>query len=369
MTVDSALIEALLITESTLLVLIAGVMTAATALREIFARRRRRARDLWLERVRPRLLDARSPAAVSRDSPARTHGSDRPAALMGRTSRALRRQVVAVSHLTESLSGGAAQAAVETAGPDRMVTAAEHWCRSRFWWRRLRGVRTLANLGLVGVAGIDLTAMLDDENPEVRAEAAISVPSLGVTPAAVERLVVMLDGDPRERWAAADALVRIGQPAVDALVRHLDRGPRRPDVALRVAAGIGAGRLLPTALRACRDSRPSVRAASASAVAAVGGAEATACLVRLLDDDAANVREAAARGLAILEHWPAAAALAQLLSDPVWEVRRSAAHALRLLGPAGRLHLRRAAGDSDERVAQIVRHVNDLPPSALEVRR
>jgi HEAT repeat protein len=230
-------------------------------------------------------------------------------------------------------------------------------------------VRTLANLGMAGVAGVDLTAMLDDQNPEVRAEAAISIPGLEVTQRAIDRLVAMLDGEPRERWAAADALLRIGEPAVDAILRHLDAGPGHPEVALRVAAGLRSGRLLPAALAWCRDSRPAVRVRAASAVAAVGGEAAAQCLVGLLEDDAAPVRGAAARGLGLLEHWPAAGALARLLGDPVWEVRRSAAQSLRMLGPAGRLHLRRAAGDPDERVAEIARHVTDLPPSAVEALR
>lgn len=359
MTASPALVQGLVLAEAAILVIVVLLMTITTAFGERLTRLRRAAREEWLMSVRPR-FEADDGSA---------EGADPGAGTSTDLSRSRRRQIATVSGLTRSLAGATVERALAGAGHDRMVDAARRWCSSRLWWRRLRGVRTLTTLGITGASGVDLTALLDDENPEVRAEAAAAVVGSPVTRRTLERLVAMLDGDAWGRWAAADALLRIGEPAVEPLAVHLERGARRPQVGLRVAAGLGSSRLLPATLPLCHDRRATVRAAAADAVAAVGGQEAAAMLLHLLDDDAPVVREAAARGLGTLEHWPAAAALAGLLRDPVWEVRRSAAQALRALGPVGRLHLRRAAEDADPDVAQIARHVSDLPDSAIEQSR
>jgi HEAT repeat protein len=246
-----------------------------------------------------------------------------------------------------------------------MMTSAAAWCRSRRWWRRLRGVRTLT---LLRATEPDLTPMLADRVPDVRAEVATWIAANPTDERLVALIAMLDDPDARCRWAAQDALLRIGRPATHALAAHLAASPRRPVEALRVAAGLAAAHeLLAPALAYCADERAEVRVAAAEAVTAVGGERTTEVLRSLLADDDARVRTAAATGLGELEHWPAQAELVRAMDDPVWEVRRAAAAALQRFGPVGRIQLRRAVESSDPHVAEMASHVLDLSDLALVV--
>lgn len=273
-----------------------------------------------------------------------------------------RQRVTAIATLVGSLSG---EVAVAVTGPTDLAGLRRYGdacTRSPWWWRRLRGVRTLVQLDepLQAYRG-----MLTDRRPEVRAEVAgwaARDPDQDI----ITRLVGMLETDVKGcRFAAEDALRRIGAAAVPALTHYLGGPAGRSAIALSIVSAAGTPTLLPVATRWSRDPEPANRAASAALLAAVGTDEAGRVLVDLLKDPDPRVRAAAAAGLGRVALWAAAPQLAQHLRDPDWSVRRSAAAALRGLGPVGRLCLRRALGDPDFRVVEIARHVLDLPESAL----
>lgn len=301
MTVDPALLLAVLVVEATLAVVVTALLLLATAVGPGRRRRRADSRLRWQGEAPPVLGDAWGAAAVA---------------------------------------------------------AAERRCRSRLWWRRLRAARTLS---AAGRGDAIVRTLLDDPHPEVRAEAAAWV---GGHPddSGVARLVTMLDGDvPRCRNAAARALLAAGGAATGHIAGYLGgASAHRPAAALRVAAGIAAPRLLEPALHHCRDHRPEVRSAAASVLAAVGGQQAAAALLETLDDDDAAVRAAAVSGLGSLGHWPAAPRIATALHDPAWEVRRSAARSLLGMGSVGRLYLRRALVGPEPAAADIAQHMLDL---------
>jgi tetratricopeptide (TPR) repeat protein len=97
-----------------------------------------------------------------------------------------------------------------------------------------------------------------------------------------------------------------------------------------------------------------VREAAANALGKIGSQESVGALVQALEDPAENVRWFAVEGLRKLGAVQAVPRLSQLVErDPSGRVREIAATTLGELGqPAGVPALRRALGDSNERVRQ-----------------
>ncbi|HET6231860.1 MAG TPA: HEAT repeat domain-containing protein [Longimicrobiaceae bacterium] len=243
-----------------------------------------------------------------------------------------------------------------------ITEAGERLCRSRLWWRRLRGVRLLAAVG--GGEGV-VPGLFRDASDAVRAEAvewAADHPS-----AVVVRALLELLPEPQGAagFALRDSLLRIGAPVVQPLEEYMEtHGGTAAEAALEVAVGLPDSRFTPAALRLTHDASPGVRARAAALTGAIGGDAAVSTLTRLLEDSDAGVRAAAARSLGLLGHWPAAPVIARLLRDGSWDVRREAGLALRSLGSPGQLLLRRALEGDDAFAADMARQVLDLPRSA-----
>lgn len=252
--------------------------------------------------------------------------------------------------------------AVAMASDTGLVGVAARRCRSRRWWRRLRGARLLTMLG--AGEGV-MPALLDDPHGPVRSEAAYWG-STSPTPEVVARLVAMLGrGDFQTQFAVKDSLVRIGPMASEALAQRMREGdPEGMEACLEVAAGLRDAAFLSPALSLSADESESVRRRAANVLAAVGGEAAAARLTDMLRDPAPGVRAAASQALGRLGHWPAASAIFELTADSAWPVRQQAALALRALGGAGQLFLRRGSTDADPARAEIARHVLDLPESS-----
>jgi HEAT repeat protein len=236
---------------------------------------------------------------------------------------------------------------------------AERWCASRRWPRRLRGLRILT---VLRDGHTTAAALLHDHHPHVRAlamEWAARNPSEKLVGQLVRRL-----STPRGEslFPVKDALVRMGDPAVEALARFVARQDGAAlEAALEVAVAVGDPRLLAPALAASGSSAPRVRALAATLAGALGGDTAADRLTQLLSDPDPEVRTAAVGGLAKLDYWPAASQVAALLRDPAWPVRNEAGLALRAFGATGTLLLRRALDEPDRYARDMARHVLDLP--------
>lgn len=275
-----------------------------------------------------------------------------------------RHRITAITSQIDSVSGTTVTAVTGRSILSALVLRGDAWTRSRLWWRRLHGVRTLAQLG---ESPSSYRALLSDPHPEVRAEVAEWV-ARSPDDQDIARLVTMLGTDVgRCRFAAENAVRRIGAAAVPALTQYLSGPAPRAAVAMEIAAAVGGSALVPAGQAWSRDRDPANRAASAALMAAIGSEEAGPVLLRLVSDVDPQVRAAAATGLGTIALWSAAPQLSQALHDPEWSVRRAAAAALRSLGPVGRLCLRRAVDDEDHQAANIARHVLDLPTSALDL--
>lgn len=243
-----------------------------------------------------------------------------------------------------------------------LLQRAEICCKSRFWWRRLEGARHLTLMG--GGEGV-MPALLLDENPIVRAQAAewaADHPS----PEMITMLLGLLSDDEiLSRFTVQDSLVRMGTVVIEPLAQFISSQTGPPvEVALKTAKSLMDPVLLGPALIRCRDESPQVRALAADLVGVLGGTEGIEVLTDLLSDSDERVRASAARALARLHHWAAAIVIGPLLRDRYWIVRREAGMALRSLGAPGILVLRRLRSDNDPFASDMARQVLDLPDVA-----
>ncbi len=144
---------------------------------------------------------------------------------------------------------------------------------------------------------------MDDENPEVRASAAVRLGELG-SPAAYQLLATALrDSSENVRVAALNSIAMLDTPESAALLQRY--------------LGAESARL---------------RLAAVRALAKVGGASSSSMLVRALEDEDACVRKAAATILGWREVTGAAASLVLCLRDEDARVRAAAAASLGSLG-------------------------------------
>jgi HEAT repeat protein len=204
-----------------------------------------------------------------------------------------------------------------------------------------------------------MCTLFSDRAPEVRAQAAAWC---AATPSAqgIACLITELDdGDGQCRFAAQDALIRIGLPAFEALTGALDAADDHvTGRILVIAAAVGDERSFVRAEAMVSDPSPTIRALAASVLASTGNPHAGSLLVTLLDDDSDDVVLAAIAGLARLSYWPAAASVERVLSHPSWELRQRAVLALSALGAPGLILLRSEAtgrGPAAEMAAQALR--------------
>lgn len=316
---------------------------------------------LWLKlRVRwsePRLAAARAALArcIDTDPPA-----DEDVALLVRLPVGTR--VRAVAEVSRSIGGVQRERLDAVAVRTGVTRHAARLCRSRLWWRRLRGAR-LFTLARAGEA--EMPRLLHDPHQAVRAQAAEWAATRS-GPEVVDALLAMLSDPSRLcRFTVRDSLLRIGPPIVPSLRRHIEVTAGEPAVpALELAAALADARLADGAHARSYDAHAATRRQAAAVLAAIGGARAIDRLTELLRDGAAEVRAEAAGGLGRLGHWPAAPQLAPLLRDRAWVVRREAGLALRALGAPGALYLRRYVADGDRFAADMARQVLDLPGPA-----
>ena len=268
-------------------------------------------------------------------------------------------QIAVFATLGDNVAGIQRERLASVAMGTGLLARGERWCQSPRWGRRLRGVRLLT---LLGAGQTIVPTLLDDPRPEVRAQAAQWVgehPEAGL----IEPLLAMLaDPDTLCRFTARDALVRVGRPAIEPLLRHLSNCDGEPAAeALDLAAGMADSRFLAPALDLCGAPEAQIRSRAATLLGAIGGSRATTVLTALLEDTDLDVRASAAGGLGRLQHWPAATALALCLRDPSWDVRLASAVALRAVGAPGVLLLRRALTGEDRFARDMAHQVLELP--------
>jgi hypothetical protein len=275
----------------------------------------------------------------------------------------MRLRIELLVELARSLEGSTRDNLGRMARATGIVRRAERLAHSRFWWRRLRGARLLTLLGGDEILALSL---LNDRHPAVRAQAT-EWAGQHATPAMIDALLSAL-GERAAfcRFAAQDALLRLGHAALAPLNAYLERAQGKSLVAaLDVAIGMPQPIFAPVAMQLSSDENPKVRARAITVLGAIGGRESVDTVLRRLDDPIPSVRAAAARAIGRLGHWPGAPLVAALLRDRAWEVRLSAGLALRDLGSPGLLLLRRFESDTNLFAADMARQVLDLPATTM----
>lgn len=290
-----------------------------------------------------------------------------PAALADLAALPFEIQVRCLQEVGGSIIGPERDRLALVASEIGLVGRAERYVRDRRWWRRLFGLRAF---GLLPGRIPGLLGLLEDPHPLVRAQAIelAAQPADATDPAVIRKLVERLyDPERLCRFAVHDALLRVGDAAVPALVEALSL---RNDVgtaeALEVARWVGDSRFAGRAAALASHARPRVRMHAAMLLGRLGGDAAEASLVRLVRDDDPVVRAAAARSLGQLRVPATAVLLADALNDRAWPVRRAAATALTRLGATGEVMLRDAVRRDDRYASDIARHALDLKALGVE---
>jgi HEAT repeat protein len=205
-------------------------------------------------------------------------------------------------------------------------------------------------------AALPLIATLKDIHYPVRKEAAQALGELGDS-RAVEPLILLLGDVDWVCQAAVKALVKIGKPAVEALITALqDNHDAIRWNAAQVLGLSGDTSAAAPLMMALKDSSPHVRKAAATALGSLGDSKAMESLVAGLRDEHKDVRKCCADTLDKLgwqpgqdidgayyqagkEAWQACARIGAAAVEPLlaalqdrhWEVRQHAAEALGMI--------------------------------------
>ena len=239
--------------------------------------------------------------------------------------------------------------------------------------------RALTLVALVACAAMQrdvpsAAAGLTSADPVVRTRAACELRTLGADAAAsLPALVVLLDdgspvdpavcGEHTWRWRgrdvtttpgeqAAAALVAIGSPAYDPLVRAAGSHTwiTRAN-AVWALGSLGNRKAVPVVAAALDDHEAVVRGRGAWALGALDASEAVTALVGALSDSDDGVRRQAAWALGAIGDRAAVDGLIKALGDTSGEVRQQAAWALGSIGDSKAVPaLTKALKDSDARV-------------------
>ncbi|WP_447603348.1 HEAT repeat domain-containing protein [Nitrospira sp. Nam80] len=312
----------------------------------------------WLRWV-TRWLEPKRQAARSIVLQALEAGTDQSQALEAVTALPLHAQVELITDLGENLNGVKLKALANIAKQSGILDHSERLCRSRWWSRRVRGIRLFT---VLAEGEHIIPSLFPDPSAIVRSELA-NWAAAHPSPEMIDILLRLLDdADGFCRFAAHNALYRMGLIVVEPLARHLESQTGVAlERAMAVAVSLGHERFIDPARACLSHADPTIRTLAIEALGKSGSLRFAPALLDRLNDPAAHVRQAAAHALGRLKCWQASPAVARLLEDPVWTVRQEAALTLRSLGAPGILLLRRSNSSRDKFARDMAQHVLGFP--------
>ncbi|NLB00605.1 MAG: HEAT repeat domain-containing protein [Methanomicrobiales archaeon] len=193
-----------------------------------------------------------------------------------------------------------------------------------------------------------LISRLSSRDPDTRYQAAGCLGDAG-DPVAVDPLLPLLD-DPEVgvRWKAAEALGKLGTPAVEPLTASLRSGSVDVRWMAAVTLGdIGDPTAIPALIDALDDEDTYVRSRAALALGAIGEPARTE-IIAALSSGSEHIRQSAVMALGRLGDESSIPPLIEALSDPDNEVRRQARSALGDIGKPAIPPLVGALGSENE---------------------
>ena len=217
-------------------------------------------------------------------------------------------------------------------GDERAVGSLIATLKDSGWYVREKAAEALWKLGEPAVE--PLIAALKDTDSDVRRGAAKALGQL-VDPRAVEPLIEALkDTDSDVRRGAAEALGQLEDPrAVEPLIEALKDTDSNVRRGTAEALGqLGDPRAVELLIAALKDSDSDVRCRAAAALGKLGDLRVVEPLITALKDSDRDVRGRAAEALGQPEDPRAVEPLIAALKDSGWYVREKAAEALGQLG-------------------------------------
>ncbi|GJQ20669.1 MAG: hypothetical protein HBSIN02_10240 [Bacteroidia bacterium] len=230
--------------------------------------------------------------------------------------------------------------------------------KSKKWWHRAHAARDLGLLGAPSAAEA-LTALLDDEHPDVRTQAMQSLVKI----AGVESLRPILQkARGISRWAALELSLIVkdfeeqAYPYLVEALSYPDRSVVLFAIEMLSLIGFVTG---VEPLMHMADTYPDtqVRAKAIEALGRLGDQRAEQLLVRLLKNPYPSLRASATRALERIGSPTAVPLLSERLMTGSVHERLSAARALAKSGEAGMERLRSAAGEQDPILRGVALHV------------
>jgi len=162
---------------------------------------------------------------------------------------------------------------------------------------RKEATEGLGNIGYDRAVPALIAALLNETTRDEAAEVLVRIGK-----PAVPALIAVLKGrDVGSRFCAAAALVRIGQPALAMLITALGESGSVASVVINLGEAetlIDIGRpAVPALIAALKDGDPMVRWQAAKALGEIGDSSATPALIAVLNDPQWKVREQTAKAL------------------------------------------------------------------------
>ncbi|MCG6155653.1 HEAT repeat domain-containing protein [Rubinisphaera margarita] len=177
-----------------------------------------------------------------------------------------------------------------------------------------------------------LIKKLIHESVEMRAAVALGLGTLGDR-RAIQPLIGLATEDPQMNIRAADALVRIGRPAIPELISVAEE--RNASNALTAIIALGRledSRALEVLSNQCSNTSPAIRATTIEAIGRLGESKGIRYLVRGLSDPDIGVRMQAAVALKKAADKRAVDSLIEALNDPDPDFREQVVGALSACG-------------------------------------
>lgn len=181
---------------------------------------------------------------------------------------------------------------------------------------RLYAARALGELGDISATEPLIQSLKEDRNVDVRVRAARALGKLGGTEVVAPLVEALSDNNSQVCLTATDALIEIGEIAVDALVISLkhDKVNVRCD-ATRALGELGNPKAVDAIIDMLGDEWVNVRIYAVNSLGKLGDKKAVPALVRVLQDDAENelVRAGSAAALGMLRDVRALLPLRELI--------------------------------------------------------
>jgi HEAT repeat protein len=338
MTVTGALTVALFVITSAL-VLLTLTVAAGHAIRTWYARRMER----LAEQFTPLVIRLVNEDEIDEEA---------MRGLVGLTARQWTAARPVATRMLDNLRGPARARLVDLFEQRGVTTQAIRDTRRHLPGRRARAAEILGQLKHTPAVP-ELRRLLQDRDRDVRQVAARALGRIG-DPAAALPLLETLGGDrPVPKHIVAQAVLRLGPPAVPALaaaVDHTDTEVREVAIeTLGMAGGYQAASGIVEALR--YDVVTDVRVRAARALGKLGLPSSIPALLDATKTGEPAVRAEAVQALADLGA-DVVPRMRELLGDPAYSVARAAARALLTLGPPGREALTEVA-ETDTRAAVV----------------